>query len=188
MRSLNLIFLWSVLCYQLNATEKQFAGMVFVGGQARPTTYTVNSSRESIFNRDKYSIKVGKVVGISSPNTLRVETTSRTEDVILIGLLDPSSDYNQPLRARLMEALRKRFLNRKVKIYNPKQYQDWDLLPNHGFIISDNRLAQAEILEKGWGFSSHSKMFEPEIMNEFRNLMLEASSLGRGVFESRSGF
>ena len=185
MRSLLPILALIFLNIHSYAAEKQFEGMVFVGGQARPTTYTVNSSKETIFSREKYSMKIGKVVGISSPNTLRVETSSRTEDVILIGLMDPSSEYNQPLRARLVEALGQKFLNRKVKIYNPREYQDWSLLPNHGFIISDNRLAQAEILEEGLGFSGHSKMFESEIMEEFEHLMREASRSGKGVFAGR---
>jgi len=178
--------LFSILLVPAFPGEKQVEGLVFVGGQARPAIYTVKSSQQSMFSREKYSVRSGKVVGVASPNTLRVQTPQRTEEVILIGMMDLSGTTNQQLRSHLMSTLTNRFLHREVKVFHPREYENWNLLPNHGFVISGNRLVQAELLEDGLGFSSHSKSFEPELMAEFHNLMQVAVQKGKGVFHPRN--
>ena len=167
------------------AEETQVEGVVFVGGEARSALYTVKSQTKSLFSRDKFSARTGNVVGVPAANVLRVQTPNRTEELVLIGLIDVSPTMNPNLRKSLISSMTKKFLNQRVQIYSPKDFKNHGLFPGHGFAIINDRLVQAELLEQGLGITSHSRDYEPELLREFQKLMLDATENHRGIWKDK---
>jgi hypothetical protein len=163
--------------------SNEFDQTVFVNGQARKATFIRSQSSESWFSRERFFTKTGRVIDILSPDTFLIETESRNEEIKLIGLLDISSLNNRLSKSSIKKQLEKRYLNKKVKIFKPKVYQEKGLEFNHAYIIQKEAIVNLEILSQGLGILHDGQEIIKPIKNAFVKAMEHAETKNKGLWE-----
>ncbi|MCO4783496.1 MAG: hypothetical protein KC646_14310 [Candidatus Cloacimonetes bacterium] len=161
----------------------EFDQTIFVNGQARKATFTRSKSSESWFSRDRFFTKSGQVIDILSPDTFLIQTESRQEEIKLIGLLDISSLNDHLSKSSIKKQLKKKYLNRKVRIYKPKAYVDKGLDFNHAYIIQKEAIVNLEILSQGLGILHDGQEIITPIKNAFVKAMEQAETKNKGLWE-----
>lgn len=163
--------------------SNEFDQTIFVNGKARKATFTRSKSSESWFTRKRFYTKSGKIIDILSPDTFLIETGSRAEEIKLIGLLDVSSLNNRLSKSTIKKQLRKKYLNKNVKIYKPKAFQEKGLDFNHAYIIDSDSIVNLEILSNGLGILHDGQEIITPIKSAFVKAMEQAEHKNRGLWE-----
>ncbi|MCJ8344297.1 hypothetical protein MJH12_02065 [bacterium] len=160
----------------------EFTNVVFVNGKARPATFHVSRSSESWFTRERFFTKTGKIVEILSPDTFLIQTDSRLEEVRLIGLLDISAIDQPQLNEIIKKQLRRKYLNKKVKIFKPKVFEEKGLEFNHAYLIKKEAILNLEILQQGLGIVHDGQEIYRPIRSAFIKAMEDAEKRNKGLW------
>lgn len=164
-------------------SDDAMRGTVIVGGVPREVQYNVTKTNFALFPKEDYLQKTGNIVEVRGPNSVLVKTGNITEEFQLIGIMDISPVFNPDLRKNLTTELAKRYEKKKAKIYIPKNYLELDLEFNHAFLITNQSLINAEILENGLGVMAEDQDFYYPLKEFFATKMHEAADKKLGLWK-----
>lgn len=178
------IFAFGVFFTSMVTAKKplEFDAKVMVGGNVRKARYKISHTRQNLFDRKEYSSNSGKVIKVLGPNRFLVQTDSRTQEFVLIGLMDLSPGINGSLRTRLMQKISRIYLGKELRFYTPKDFKDQGLSYNHAYVLQGEKMVNNHLLKEGLGIVPANLKIKPLFKEHFHKLTEKAASEGQGIF------
>jgi hypothetical protein len=159
------------------ATCGEIKSKAFVGGKPKVLHYQKSHSQETLFPREQYFQKSGRILDILSCNRLRVDT-GKIEEFVLIGLMDISEKFNPELRNTIINHMRSHYKGEHVLLYLPKDFQAQELEHNHAFAVSNDQLINAATLKDGMGIIPPSGKYS-KILRSFLLKQMDSAVEGK---------